>query len=113
MRLIDADALFERAFEIWGIEADGGETNLFMKTINDATTISPVKHGRIVWKERYTGGFEYKDVKCHNCGAKESIEIRRPVHEEVAYCSECGKRLCSRSMEYCPACGAKMDLDNP
>lgn len=41
MRLIDADALFDAAFEIWGDEADGGETNLFMEMINNAPTITP------------------------------------------------------------------------
>ena len=29
----------------------------------------------------------------------------------VAYCSECGKRLCSRFINFCPNCGAKMDGD--
>lgn len=41
MRLIDADALFDKAFEVWGTEADGGETNLFMEMINNAPTITP------------------------------------------------------------------------
>ena len=41
MRPIDADALFDSAFKVWGTEADGGETNLFMEMINDAPTISP------------------------------------------------------------------------
>ena len=27
----------------------------------------------------------------------------------VAYCSECGKRLCSRFINFCPNCGARMD----
>lgn len=41
MRPIDADVLFDKAFEVWGTEADGGETNLFMEMINDAPTIAP------------------------------------------------------------------------
>ena len=39
MRLIDAIDLFERAYEVWGLEMDGGETNLFMSMINDSKTI--------------------------------------------------------------------------
>lgn len=41
MRLIDADVLFDSAFKVWGTEADGGETNLFMEMINNAPTIAP------------------------------------------------------------------------
>ena len=41
MRPIDADALFDAAFKVWGTEADGGETNLFMEMINNAPTIAP------------------------------------------------------------------------
>ena len=40
MRLIDANALFDKAFEVWGTEVDGGETNLFMEMINNAPTIT-------------------------------------------------------------------------
>lgn len=28
----------------------------------------------------------------------------------VPYCGICGRRLCSRFMNYCPACGAKVDF---
>lgn len=41
MRPIDADALFDSAFKVWGTEADVGETNLFMEMINNAPTIAP------------------------------------------------------------------------
>lgn len=40
MRLIDADGLFDEAFKVWGTEADGGETNLFMEMINNAPTVT-------------------------------------------------------------------------
>lgn len=40
MRLIDADALFDAAFKVWGDEVDAGETNLFMEMINNALTIT-------------------------------------------------------------------------
>lgn len=28
------------------------------------------------------------------------------------YCPACGKQLCSRFMNFCPNCGAKIDKDN-
>ena len=41
MRLIDADALFEKLFHAWGTEMDAGPANDFMQMINDAPTIIP------------------------------------------------------------------------
>lgn len=41
MRPIDGDALFEKAFEVWGTEADAGEKNMFIEMINNAHTIAP------------------------------------------------------------------------
>ena len=69
MRLIDGDALFDDAFEVWGNEADGGETNLFMGMINNAPTIAPPPNdpltleqlremdGEPVWIESKTGQY--------------------------------------------------------
>lgn len=51
MRPIDADALFDAAFEIWGNEADGGETNLFMEMINHAPTIAPPPNDPLTLEE--------------------------------------------------------------
>lgn len=122
MRLIDADELWEK----FSVNPNTGERyrtrdcdnfpvtvklEAVQREIRNAPTVNSIKHGRIVWKDRCTGGYEYKNVKCHNCGAAESIEIRRPLNEKIPYCSECGKRLCSRSLEYCPTCGVKIDLE--
>ncbi len=41
MRLVDADALFEKLFHAWGTEMDAGPANDFMQMINDAPTIAP------------------------------------------------------------------------
>lgn len=51
MRLIDADALFDEAFKVWGTEADGGETNLFMEMINNAPTITPLPNDPLTMEE--------------------------------------------------------------
>lgn len=51
MRLIDADALFDSAFKVWGTEADSGETNLFMEMINNAPTIAPPPNDQLTLEE--------------------------------------------------------------
>lgn len=112
MRLIDADLLKSDMHE--AIFDGDGTYKIFgvsIRQLDSVPTVDPVKHGRIIWKKRRTGGYEYKDVRCHRCGATESVKIRSPIDEEVPYCSECGKRLCSNSLEYCPTCGAKMDAN--
>ena len=84
MRLIDADALLQRAV------AHGWSTPKWVSNIviEDAPTIEaePIKHGR--W------------------------ETTRPDAPMFGfyYCSECGRRRTSPQDNYCPNCGAKMDL---
>lgn len=38
--------------------------------------------------------------------------VYTPEYDPVEYCSECGKRLCSRFRNYCPNCGAKIILED-
>jgi len=40
-RLIDADALFEKAYKAYGMDADETETNFFLDIINNAPTVIP------------------------------------------------------------------------
>ena len=44
------------------------------------------------------------------------VLYRRELHtyenNPVDYCSECGKRLCSRFTSFCPNCGAKMESES-
>ena len=42
-RLIDADALFEEVYKVWGTEYDASECNTLMGFINDAPTIIPAE----------------------------------------------------------------------
>lgn len=42
-RLIDADALFEEVYKVWGIEYDASECNTLMGFINDAPTVIPAE----------------------------------------------------------------------
>ena len=51
MRLIDADALFEKLFHAWGTEMDAGPANDFMQMINDAPTIIPPPNDPLTLEE--------------------------------------------------------------
>ena len=41
MRPIDGDALFDKVYEAFGDDIDGGMANLFMEWINEAPTLTP------------------------------------------------------------------------
>lgn len=41
MRPIDGDALFDKVYEAFGDDIDGGMANLFMGWINEAPTLIP------------------------------------------------------------------------
>lgn len=92
MRLIDADALLQKA------TSHGWSTPKWVSDIiiDDAPTIDavPVVHGEWVEDRRYY------DLKCSNCG-------ERPLYyfneEELDY-YPCRSK-------YCPNCGAKMEIN--
>lgn len=96
MRLIDADALLERnnAYTFFKGARNGKSLydacrTFLVTAVDDAPTIEAevVKHGR--WK--YTGCFL---CECQNCG---EIYSR--------YAND------GKDWNYCPNCGAKMDLE--
>ena len=63
MRLIDADALFERAYEIWGIEADASDTSIFMEAINNAPTVEVDKRWRNIFQDAVRTWGEEAQIK--------------------------------------------------
>lgn len=92
MRLIDADALnYEMLYkENWiagtGVEAPA----VWKKDIESAPTIYPEqKRGK--WGEKY-------------------IEDAEPFLRRRFYCSACGEWQTYGETNYCPNCGAKMDM---
>lgn len=88
MRLIDRDALLA-AFDAAHKGPSGGVRKLIEQApIVDAV---PVVHGR--WKATKAGGPNYPfwDSRCSECGYTTSIVTRK--------------------WNYCPVCGAKMDLE--
>lgn len=75
-----------------------------------AADVAPVRHGRWIYKHRHRGGFRIHEGfdefgEMHRITVDERIELDEP------YCSECGKWNESIYLDYCPNCGAKMDLE--
>lgn len=87
--------------------------DLFMINIDEipAADVAPVVHGVPVRKNRESKEVIYLQEKEENG----EILYKRYVYTDktdwVEYCSVCGKRLCSRYNNFCPNCGAKMDLE--
>ena len=78
--------------------------------IKSAPAISPDRlreRGHIVWKDRRVGGYKY--IQCPQC--KKEIETEHPIDTKYPYCSRCGSLLADSFMNYCPSCGARMDLE--
>lgn len=70
----------------------------------------PVVHGHPIYHNRPVYYERYERAACRENG--EPLYRRKCSllqNNPVAYCSRCGKRLCSNFEDYCPACGAKMD----
>lgn len=87
MRLIDADVLFEKFKDRPADTDDEKQFNQVVRyMIKRETTIDaePIKHGK--WISRHVFG------------------------EDPLECSECGNSLKISGFEYCPYCGAKMDM---
>ena len=68
-----------------------------------------VVHGRVVWKNRFMGGFVPDITITDRAGEKHTGTLDTTHYEPVPYCSVCGKELGVSSLAYCPNCGAKMD----
>ena len=91
MRLVDGDALSKETGKLWSEMPDGEELSKeLMKAINHTPTVDaiPVKHGK--WLPVLNG----KD------------DDSNPAFD----CSECDA-MCRKQYNYCPRCGAKMDLE--
>lgn len=90
MRLIDADALY-KDMETCCDRSQFGRSTAKM-CIKRAQTVEaePVKHG--TWREPYISSPGHVAIKCSVC--------KNTIVKDVAHI-----------FHYCPACGAKMDLD--
>ena len=108
MRLIDADALFDKAFEVWGTEADGGETNLFMEMINNAPTITPPPNDPLTLAELREMDGEPVFLDFGDGGEWVIVRIRQgtpylthkdAICNHVSFALECGGKVYRRKPE--------------
>lgn len=82
--------------------------------IEDASTaeVVEVKHGKPIVKNRPEIYEVYKPFPERiNGNPVYAKEFHFTSDNSIMYCYSCGKRLCSRFTDYCPNCGAKMDLE--
>lgn len=113
MRLIDGDQDVSRYIETWDCHCseNGKQRVMAVDDLQYLPTIDavPVVHGHPVYHNRPVHYEHYEMVQ--------QTENGEPLYKRqyytlqdnpVAYCSECGKRLCSRFTSYCPNCGADM-----
>lgn len=94
MRPIDADALFKRIISAFAyLPADIQE---ILEMIEDAPTIEaePVRRGKWLECEDGWGDTHYQ---CSECGKEWYLEAGTPKEN---------------GMNYCPNCGARMEVDN-
>lgn len=111
VRLIDANALPMHKVKIVHAFGIVEGSVVFPDDIKKAQTIDavPVVHGRVVWKNRFMGGFVPDVTITDKEGEKHTGTLDTTHYEPVPYCSVCGKELGVSSLAYCPNCGAKMD----
>ena len=91
MRLIDADALYQKAMDIIHDEKDMKYLGI-VNAISIAHTIDaePVKHGKWINIRKYL-------MNCSVCNIDFNSDIPAMYHAD--------------SWNFCPNCGAKMDLE--
>ena len=71
-----------------------------------------MEFGKPIYKKRPEWYFQYDNTGIKQDGTPLYLTERKFFeNNNVAYCRICGKRLCSRFMNFCQACGAKVDLE--
>lgn len=77
---------------------------------SQAADVAPAVHGIPVLRQRAERYERYEEFGLNENG--EMLYLKRIFVDEKSYamyCPACGKRLCSRFINFCPNCGAKMD----
>lgn len=73
--------------------------------------LAPVRRGKWVYKHRHRGGFRIVTGE-DEYGNQHTIKIDERYATDDPYCSECGKLNEAYSLNYCPCCGAKMEVQD-
>lgn len=91
MRPIDGDALFDKVYEAFGDDIDGGMANLFMGWINEAPTLTPQNEwvsveerlpepgDLIVYADNTVWGYQYGI--CRVCGKEKAFDYWMPLQD--------------------------------
>ena len=108
MSYIEREALKDTLYEADAITMKG------VAIINQfpAADVETVRHGQPVYKNRPEHYDTYAEVHLYDGDVLYKREHHIAENNPVAYCPECGKRLCTRFTNYCPNCGAKMDKED-
>lgn len=116
MRLIDAEGselqtqlklIREAEYQIYG-SGSWGFTAKCEHAIEDATTVQP-KRGKWIKKHRHYGGFR-SYTGFDSMGEQHTITVDERAEYDDLYCSECGARSADNFLNFCPNCGAKMEV---
>ena len=92
------------------VTVDADDVNFGVDKIPSAD-VAPVRHGRWIMKHRHRGGF-HRYTGIDDIGEQHTITVDERVEYDDRYCSECGKQSADNFLNYCPNCGAKMDLED-
>ena len=104
------DAVLDVYYNTPDIDLSGGKFEAEILKIPVAD-VSPVRHGRWIMKHRRRGGFR-RYTGIDDMGEQHTIIVDERVEYDDRYCSECGKQSADNFLNYCPNCGAKMDLND-
>ena len=91
------------------VTVDADDVNFGVDKIPSAD-VATVRHGRWIMKHRHRGGF-HRYTGIDDIGEQHTITVDERVEYDDRYCSECGKQSADNFLNYCPDCGAKMDLE--
>ena len=76
----------------------------------DTADVAPVKHGHWVYKMRERNRYENL-TGTDPLGETHTVTVKTHVRGPVPYCSLCDALAADSFLDYCPRCGAKMDLE--
>lgn len=116
-RLIDADAWDSELMSYgFGQAIIGRKIKYTVGEVRSALakrpTVDPVRHGHIVYRERYRKYYR-KYTGFDENGEEHTITVCEDYGiGKEPYCSECGSKLAESFLNYCPRCGAKLSEIN-
>lgn len=117
MRLIDADRFIEHLDSVPSLNSFGYQSIMSIDGIKACINLmptvdaAPITHAHWIYKNRFRGGFrQYTGLDTY--GVMHTISVDERYHCKDPYCSNCGLLAGDVSLEYCSACGAKMDEES-